>query len=157
MMSLIFAWLNFAIFIAIGRYAYQKWFKTQLEISIKAKADQIRNLQNEVSGLQNQIKELTVDVVLQEKQSLELLDKLKLWRAVFMADQQIELQKSIEMQAMIAQNNQIKLQNIAIKLAQKQLLVDVVAQAGDLLHEQFKRLEDANLMMDSVLAKLEQR
>lgn len=155
MMSFIFAWLNFVIFITIGRYFYQRWFKTQLSASIKANSDKITNLQNEVGGLENQIKALAFDLVLQENQSIELLDKLKRWRTVFMADQQTELQKIADVQAVIAQNNQIKLQNIALKLAQKKMLADVVAQTNDLLHARFKKRENANLMTDRVLGKLE--
>lgn len=157
MMSLIFAWLNFAIFIMIGRYIYRKWFKTQLCTSLKLKQDEFKKMQNEVGSLESQIKELTLDLVLQQKQSTDLLSKLKQWRAVFMDDQQLELQKIAHLQAIIAQNKQTKLQNIALKLTQKHLLMDIVPQVSDLLHEQFRSPDKAKSMLFGALEKLERQ
>lgn len=157
MMSLVFAWLNFAIYILIGRYAYQRWFKTQLSTAISAKKTKLQNLQNEVSGLENQIKELAVDLVLQEKQAVDLFAKLEKWREVALITQQTEQQEFANLQQMIAKNNQIKMQNLALKLAQKHMLANVVSQTTELLCEQFKQSENANIMMRGIFNKLESR
>lgn len=154
MTGLIFGWLNLALFLIIAKYVYQKWFKSQLSTSISTKQDQFQALQNEVVGLENQIKDLAIDLVLQEKQSADLLDKLKRWQTVFINNQQAELLEFEQVQKNIIHKNKIKSQNLTLKLAQNQSLVQVIAQSTELLKNQFGHQQKANSMLCNVLDKL---
>ena len=154
MINLVFAWLNLTIYILIGRYAYRKWFKTQLNDSIKLKQERFQKLQDDLSNLECQLKDLEADLILQKQESANLLDKLKRWQTMFMAAQQVELQAILDVQQVIAKNNQIKMQNLSLKLSQKQMLDRVLSQTTELLQNQFRRPEDASLMLNSVIDKL---
>jgi len=154
MIKLFFAWLNFGIILALGYYVYQRWFKAQLHLAIQTKKNQLQGLQNQVGSLENQIKELSIDLVLQQNKATDLVTKLQLWQTCFVAKQAQQADDFEKIQIKIEYNNQIKLQNLSLGLAQKAILAETLFQTNNLLREKFENLDQANLILKDALTKL---
>lgn len=154
MTNLFFAWVNFGITIFIGRYVYRRWIKDQLDTSIQKDKDKAQNLHIEVSQLENEVKELSVDLVLQENQAANLLNKLKLWQSAFNNDHALDMQNIANVQAIILQKNELKLKNLALNLAQKKILSTVLIEAGLVLQDKFEKKQEASLLLSQIVDEL---
>lgn len=137
MANLFFGWLNFLILLLISRYIYLKWFKLQIQAAIKTKDNFVQDLSCELSSLENQVKEGVFDLALQEQQAINLLQKVQDWQAVYQQDLHVQAAYIKDLQLQIDTKNQIKLQNLALILAQKKLLTVALAQADSQLRTRF--------------------
>lgn len=155
MMALVFAWINLVIYSLIGRHAYHKWFKSRLRSSIASKQAKLQDLQSSADQLENQVSSLKTDLKLQDEQFSILLKKLKLWNEAVVSNQKNEHQELIGLQHKIDKNNQIKMQNLALNLAQKKVLTKVVGETTNILYERFRKPENVDKMMLNVFKKLE--
>lgn len=122
MTNLIFGGINFVVILMVGKYVYLRWFRSQIVDAIASKDQYHQDLNSELSGLENKIKEVSLDLVLQQEQASDLLQKVQNWQAVYQADLQLQAAQVKSLQIAIDTKNQLKLQNLVVNLAQKKLL-----------------------------------
>ena len=114
-----------------------------------------KELSNDVSSLQGQVKEVSLDLVLQTQQSEQLLDKLKKWQKIFTDTQLAEADGLAILQENISLKNQIKSNNLILHLAQRKLLVVAIDQAANMLRDKFSKDDVAGKIVTSALDKLD--
>lgn len=155
MVNFIFSWLNFGIFILICRLVYRRFFKERLALALEATQDKIRALQQEVSSLESQVREVAVDLVLQENETADLLAKVKRWQTEFELVRQVELKNCALIQSSLLDQNEVKMQNLSLNAAQKELLTAALVEVSSVLSDKFKKKTDTDKYLCRVLDRLD--
>ena len=155
MASLIFGGINFIVFLGLGRYTYLRWFRPQIISAITYKERYQQNLNSELSGLESKIKEISLDLVLQQEQANNLLQKVQDWQTAYLVDLRLQTAQVKILQTKIDTKNQLKSQNLVFNLTQKKLLKKIVSKAEQELVARFANPVVANHFLQQVCDKLD--
>lgn len=155
MTSLIFGAINFVVILSIGRYVYLRWFKPQIIDAIASQEQHQQNLNSELSGLENKIKEISLDLVLQQQQANDLLQKVQDWNAAHFAALRTQNAQVKVLQIQIDTKNRLKSQNLAFDLAQKKILKIMLPKVGQGLVAHFENPSVASQFLQQICDKLD--
>jgi|DEB19_MinimDraft_3_1074340.scaffolds.fasta_scaffold151463_1 hypothetical protein len=156
MTNLIFDGINFVIIFYVGRYVYLRWFKSQIIGAIASKNQYRQDLNSELSGIENKIKEIALDLVLQQELADDLLQKVQNWQLAHLAYLQSQEAQVKRSQVLIDIKKQLKLQNLAVSLAQKKLLIVVLPKVQQTLVDYFDNRSVATEFLNQACDKLGQ-
>lgn len=151
-----FNWLNFGILIFLGRYVFVRWFAAAIHKSIQLDMAKLPVLQQKLVDLENQVQEVSLDLILQQHKATNLTVKLARWQSEFEVNR---LESDLELkslQARLYQQNLIKKNNLALGLVQNDTLKTIVHQAANLLQINYADQVQAQYFVDQALTKLGQ-
>lgn len=156
MTTLIFGGINFVVILFIARYVYLRWFKAQILAAIDNKSQIQKDLNLELSTLENRIKEVSLDLVVQQAQAMVLLQKVQDWQAVRLEHLRLQNIQIKALQVGIDTRNQLKLQNLVLNLAQKKIITVALPQVKQELQDHFAGQSFASDFLAQACAKFGQ-
>ena len=156
MLNLIFAWINFGITLGLARYVYLRWFKINIAQIINKNKDHLFDLNTELSTLENQVREIAIDLALQAQLASSLLTKVQNWANAYQHTLILNARQTQLIQAQIDLRNQLKIAYLATSLAQKKMFTQVLTQAEQALLANFASQGQAQAFLNSVLDNLKQ-
>ena len=154
MMSIIFGWINFAILLGLGRYAYKRFLQSPIKKIIEKEDNDVLALRADASSLENHVVEVVMELKVQEQKAVELIEKVKLWQKSFEESQKENLDTVEKNQKSIDENNEIRSNNLAIKITRDKLLSLALVDVRGQLEKKFSKDGSASDFLDQVCNNL---
>lgn len=150
MMSIIFGWINFAILLVLGRYAYKRFLQSPIKKIIDKEEGDVLALRADASSLEGHVVEVVMELKVQEAKAAELIEKAKLWQKSFEESQKENLDVVEKNQKTIDQSNEIRLNNLAVKITRDKLLSLALVNVKGQLEKKFSKDSSASDFLDQV-------
>ena len=148
MLKLIFGWINFVIFLGLLYWFYRRNLQSQITKGIHTGQSHTLKLETTASDLENRVREVAVDHILQTQQIALLLDRAACWRRSFQSLLIAEKDLFAQRTAHLLDQDSNRLRNLSCQVSDHLLLKSVLQQTEIELKKQFANRELAQHFLD---------
>lgn len=152
--ALSFRWLNFGIFLGVLIYAYRRYLTPDLKQKLSQELHQLYQQERTLGQLNEAVHAEQAQLVDQQAQYTQLLQKLKQWQQVTAQQQALRAQAQQLQQLALQEKRQTQAANLAQLQLQQQLFKQVLVQSTQALQQQFTDPNQAERYQHAVLQRL---
>lgn len=152
--DLIFSFINLAIVIALGTYAFIRFIKPGIKQEIHTQIEEISHLKTERVRLIEKQSQLEQEILEQEKLCKQLKEKVSFWRDVYTKDKQDMLDQTKQLQSALKDKIAQQSHNYQLDKMQKQIAHTVYSTLETDLEKYFTHDQHTESYFNTILKKI---